>query len=434
MRLLACMVTVALIPSAEKHVRQTLPRKERTVTDLRCQNPCTWLAVLFGITAAMGFATVGWAADQIVTGTLTIRDSSPKLVFDDNSSPLQSWTTWPDAAGFDIIDDTNGGRPFRIYPSSGTDRLVLRSRGIGIGKDNPNADLHILPKDNGFGATMILQARSSGGSASRQWVVRGGEDHFNIEDLTGSARPFIVQAGTAANALFLASNSSVGLGTPFPTQIGNVSVAGRYLNLRTDATGLDGLARMVAQGKSGAQLHLVHNDGPVNQRVLRIQNVAGITSFGVVKDDLASNLVSNIIAIKNLNGNIGFKVANPLHPLHLVSGAHCSSGGVWTNASSRELKHDIAPLTSEQAQETVQALQPVEYRYNDQSDEKYVGFIAEDVPDLVATNDRKSLSPMDVVAVLTKVVQDQNRQLNEQRTLNKSLIERLNKLEQQMPR
>ena len=36
-----------------------------------------------------------------------------------------------------------------------------------------------------------------------------------------------------------------------------------------------------------------------------------------------------------------------------------------------------------------------------------MGFIAEDVPDLVATKDRKGLSPMDIVAVLTKVLQEQ---------------------------
>ena len=40
--------------------------------------------------------------------------------------------------------------------------------------------------------------------------------------------------------------------------------------------------------------------------------------------------------------------------------------------------------------------------------------IAEDVPGLVATKDRKGLSPMDVVAVLTKVVQDQKTLLEEQ--------------------
>ncbi|MDO8281071.1 MAG: hypothetical protein Q7U10_00350, partial [Thermodesulfovibrionia bacterium] len=39
----------------------------------------------------------------------------------------------------------------------------------------------------------------------------------------------------------------------------------------------------------------------------------------------------------------------------------------------------------------------------------HLGFIAEDVPDMLATYDRKSLDPMDIVAVLTKVVQEQQK-------------------------
>ena len=35
------------------------------------------------------------------------------------------------------------------------------------------------------------------------------------------------------------------------------------------------------------------------------------------------------------------------------------------------------------------------------------GFIAEEVPELISTKDRKGLSSMDIVAVLTKVVQEQ---------------------------
>ena len=42
-------------------------------------------------------------------------------------------------------------------------------------------------------------------------------------------------------------------------------------------------------------------------------------------------------------------------------------------------------------------------------DEEYLGFIAEDVPAIVATADRKSLRTMDIVAVLTKVLQEQQR-------------------------
>ena len=45
--------------------------------------------------------------------------------------------------------------------------------------------------------------------------------------------------------------------------------------------------------------------------------------------------------------------------------------------------------------------------------DRHVGFIAEDVPELVATPDRKSLAPMDIVAVLTKVLQDQQATIND---------------------
>jgi len=35
-----------------------------------------------------------------------------------------------------------------------------------------------------------------------------------------------------------------------------------------------------------------------------------------------------------------------------------------------------------------------------------------DVPDLIATKDKKGLSPMDIVAVLTKVVQEQQKTIS----------------------
>jgi len=45
--------------------------------------------------------------------------------------------------------------------------------------------------------------------------------------------------------------------------------------------------------------------------------------------------------------------------------------------------------------------------------EEHVGFIAEDVPELVATPNRKGLSSMDIVGVLTKVVQEQQNAIKE---------------------
>jgi hypothetical protein len=112
-------------------------------------------------------------------------------------------------------------------------------------------------------------------------------------------------------------------------------------------------------------------------------------------------------------GNVGFGTALPSYPIETGAGAYVTAGGVWTNASSREFKKDIHPLLKEQAMETLAHLDPVTFKYR-VNDEAHVGFIAEDVPDLVATGDRKGLSAMDIVAVLTKVVQQQQKELSDQ--------------------
>ena len=109
----------------------------------------------------------------------------------------------------------------------------------------------------------------------------------------------------------------------------------------------------------------------------------------------------NLILSPN-GGNVGIGNTNPVHPLQMGSGAYVSAGGVWTNASSRAYKQDIKSLTREEAVETLTALQPVQFSYKTDPNEKHVGFIAEDVPDLVASADRKGMSAMDVVAVLNQ--------------------------------
>ena len=122
------------------------------------------------------------------------------------------------------------------------------------------------------------------------------------------------------------------------------------------------------------------------------------------------------LAWKNLvfvphGGKVGIGTTSPSHPLHMGSGAYVSTGGVWTNASSREYKENIETLTSHEAVETLKELCPVKFRYKNDPEDKHVGFIAEDAPTLVESKDRKGMSSMDVVAVLTKVVQEQQKMI-----------------------
>jgi hypothetical protein len=124
------------------------------------------------------------------------------------------------------------------------------------------------------------------------------------------------------------------------------------------------------------------------------------------------------------SGNVGIGVSNPTYPLQMASGARCTTGGVWTNASSRELKENIKELSSSDALLAFNKLNPVTFNYKVDSQDKHVGFIAEDVPELVATPDKKALSPMDIVALLTKVVQEQQKTIAE-------LNEKVSRLQQQ---
>ena len=117
------------------------------------------------------------------------------------------------------------------------------------------------------------------------------------------------------------------------------------------------------------------------------------------------------------NGNVGIGTTSPTHPLEMASGAHVTSGGVWTDASSRTLKENIHDLSTEDAMSALEQLKPKMYNYIVDKDERYLGFIAEEVPELVAMSNRKSLSPMDIVAVLTKEVQQQQAQIEELKTL-----------------
>jgi hypothetical protein len=114
-------------------------------------------------------------------------------------------------------------------------------------------------------------------------------------------------------------------------------------------------------------------------------------------------------------GRLGLGVVSPLYQIDHSSGARLDAGN-WVNASSRDVKQDIHQLDGDAAVETLKAMRPVTFAYNANPGETHVGFIAEDVPDLVATADRKGLSSMDVVAVLTKVMQEQQRTIEDLQT------------------
>jgi hypothetical protein len=107
-------------------------------------------------------------------------------------------------------------------------------------------------------------------------------------------------------------------------------------------------------------------------------------------------------------GNVGIGTDMPAFKLHVI-GSIFATGGV---ASSRQLKDDIAPLSLEDAAQTLLDLEPVQFRYKDDPNhDLQLGFIAEDVSELVSTPGRTGVQPMDLIAVLVKTAQDQQQKL-----------------------
>lgn len=155
----------------------------------------------------------------------------------------------------------------------------------------------------------------------------------------------------------------------------------------------------------------------------RNSNVAGLIitqssgETGYIMHNRGSTLTIGAGSVDRItidgDGNVGIGRERPTQPLQMASGAHVTAGGVWTNNSSKKDKENIADLTAEEALKVLAALEPVRFNYRADSADEYIGFIAEDVPDLVASKDRQGLSAMDIVAVLTKVVQAQQEQIDE---------------------
>ena len=105
------------------------------------------------------------------------------------------------------------------------------------------------------------------------------------------------------------------------------------------------------------------------------------------------------------NNRVGIGTDAPTESLHVVGNALIT--GNLELGSSRTYKNNIRKLELDDALSSLMNLQPVRFYYKVAPEEESLGFIAEDVPDLVATNDRKSINPFDVIAVLTTVVQQQ---------------------------
>ncbi|HEX5786549.1 MAG TPA: SH3 domain-containing protein [Woeseiaceae bacterium] len=249
--------------------------------------------------------------------------------------------------------------------------------------DEPVADEPVADETGEAETTVVEPAAEPAGAASAPppaesvplgTLTSRGNDNFLVR-FDGESRGQPSQVYDDGNF--------VGIGTTEPQQ--RLEVNGS-IRINEQASNMAGLMITQAGGETGYLLH----------------NRANTLTIGAGSVDRIT---------VDRDGNVGIGESRPIHPLQMASGAHVTAGGAWTNVSSRAAKEDITPLAADEAMEAVRHMQPVRFRYRGADAETYVGFIAEDVPELVAMADRQGLSSMDIAAVLTRVVQSQQQQI-----------------------
>lgn len=319
--------------------------------------------------------------------TIKLKYQTVRLAFDDTSSgtfPANDWRlvindSVDGGANYFAVEDATGAKvPFKIAAGARNDALYVSSTGkVGIGTATPSVDLHLVAGDT---PELRFAQDTSGGFSAYAWDVAGNESNFFVRDTTaGSHLCFRIQPGAPENALTVKADGKIGIGTWTPGYA-----------MECDTTGKN--AAFVVKRTDGAANFINATDLYAN--------------FGAVTNHPLRLLVNSTWRLR----------LNTDNSLSMFSGASCTVGGVWTNASSRELKQSIQSLTKDEAVKTLEGLNPVKFAYKADKEDKHVGFIAEDVPELVASKDRKGMSPMDVTAVLTKVVQEQQKTIAELKT------------------
>jgi len=342
--------------------------------------------------------------------TIRLKENNTRIKFDDTSTstgfPNNDWQLTANdsnsggANKFSIDDITNSKTPFTVTGNSPTNSLFIASSGkIGFGNNNPGLNLHITATDT----PAIRQEQTSGGGFTAQtWDIGANEANWFVRDLTGGSRlPLRIRPGAPTSSIDIAASGKVGVGTASPASnlhVFGTSTTDVFIGLGEDPAGTTGTESALTIGYGGASLG----------RGTGFLNVRPDSNATAPNPSLRFLTVNVLRMIIDNAGNVGFGgITSVTNPIQHANGAFLSAGGTWTNASSRDLKQDISDVTNDEAMQALKALQPVHFAYKVDPKEKHVGFIAEDVPSIVATKDRKSLSPMDIVAVLTKVVQEQ---------------------------
>jgi hypothetical protein len=264
--------------------------------------------------------------------------------------------------------------------------LWVLNGAFGVGTSTPHHEAELYGNDSEAGLRLAWGPAYSNLYADFKMATGSG---LTINSNAGGTWADMHLQTNSTTKLYIDSTGKVGIGTTTPVKLLDVVGGEVAFNQRAwvgdysaDPGGTDAVLNVHHPTGTGNLFRVTYNSIPAQDALV----VTG-------------------------SGRVGIGRGDPSYLVHLSGGAY-SNGTTWVNGSSRELKQDIVDLSVEDALAVVAGLRPVTFRYRSDPAELEAGFIAEEVPELVATADRKGLTALDFVAVLTKVVQLQQQQID----------------------
>ena len=255
---------------------------------------------------------------------------------------------------------------------------------------------------------------------------------FTFHDLSGHTGHIYSYVGTASGlalAYGFVVQSGGGLGinsTNVGLGIGNNLTPAAYVHAQAPAiSGAELVARFHEDDDSIGRIDFNNASSTDGVFIARVQGKSGTQFPGMYLDSLiTSDTGVGPAIVYNATRGTAPIVTRPLIAYRnnnvakmTIAANRAITATSFNPVSSRTLKSNIANLDSDKASAILGQLSPVEFIYKDDpTGEKRLGFIAEDVPELVADADRRSVPIMDVFAVVTRVVKDQQRTIDEQKS------------------
>jgi hypothetical protein len=221
-------------------------------------------------------------------------------------------------------------------------------------------------------------------------------------------------SGTRSNVLTVLNNGLVGIGTSSPSAKMELAVSGN-----SGYAGI-GLNRVAEGGKL-----ITMNQGTIGKLNFTVPGVVDLVTF---------DFVNNRAGINNTSPAYPFQVGTPGSN---GNGAYVTTGGVWTNGSSRLFKEKFNVLDASEILAKITKLD-IESWYFKNSEEFHIGPVAEDFYALFGTGDRNSkevnkyLSSSDVAGVGLLAIQELVKQNGEQKAQIEKQQDEINSLKSEI--